>query len=282
MVEKENKKRPSSSNELAEYLRRCDADIVHATIQILKSRLSDASVQLAQTYHSVDDIPAPRTALRVEISQEIIKLLGWYGSNTFGYVYRKLVNGEGYKPYLGILQDVVRLFNKRLPKKDRKKLPIVTGMSDLETTLVEILVTLRFHKKTTEEIVQILEESGLEKYVAEEVAKRYGPAGLSGMSLPMLTKLLGKKTVMTIVQELAVCIVGRFVGKEAAKQMARRMALKITQKTLTRMINWIGWILFTVDVIIFVSSPARRVTMKVVPLIALSRVREQLEKGENP
>ena len=78
MVEKENKKKLSSSDELAEYLQRCDADIAHAMIKILRSLLCGRSVQLAKTYHSVGDIPAPGTTLRVEISHKIIELLGWY------------------------------------------------------------------------------------------------------------------------------------------------------------------------------------------------------------
>lgn len=281
MVEEENNKRPSSSNELAEYLQECEEDVIHAMIQILRSNLCDESIKLAQTYNAIVDIPVIGTESRVELGHKIIKLLGWYGSNTFAYIYRKLVKGEGAKPYLSVLQDVVRLFNKRLPKKERKNIPIAAGASDLETILVEILVSIRFQKKTNDEIVQILEESGLEKHVAEEVAKRYGPAGLVGMSLPVITKLLGKKTVMTVVQQLTVAIVGRFVSKEAAEQMAKRMALKIAQKTLTRLTNWIGWILLTVDIICFVASPARRITTKAVPLIALGRVRGRLEKGEN-
>jgi len=97
----------------------------------------------------------------------------------------------------------------------------------------------------------------------------------------MLTKLLGKKTVMNVVQLLAVSIVGKFVGKEAASQMVKRMALKITQKALTRTISWIGWIILAVDIIGFCISPARRITTKAVPLIALVRVGERLKKGEN-
>lgn len=282
MDDKENKKRlRSSSEELAEYLQQCDADVIYAMIKILRSRLHRASFQLAENYYSVDDIPAPRTTLRTELIQEIIKLLGWYGSNAVAYTWRRFSKGKGGKSYLGILQDVAKLFNKRLPKKDRKKLPITAGVADFETILAEIMVTLRFHKKKPEEILQILEEAGIEKHVAEEVAKKYAPTGFAGISLPMLTKLLGKKTVMNVVQLLAVSIVGKFVGKETASQMVKRMALKITQKALTRTISWIGWIILAVDIIGFCISPARRITTKAVPLIALVRVGERLKKGEN-
>lgn len=254
---------------------------MHALIGIMRSRFCRASLHLAKKYSSVAQIPLPSSSARAQLSGEMVELLGWYGSNTLGYGYRKLTQSKGTKPYLGILNDVAKLLNKRLPKRDRKKLPLAGGVSDLEKDVVEILLGLRFGgKKSTEKIVQILEESGLEKHVAEEVATRYGTVGLGGVSLPMLTKVLGKKSVMNIVQAMVVSIVGKFIGKEAAKQMAKRVALKITQKALTRMIIWIGWILLGADIVGFATSPARRVTVKVIPFIALVRVRERLAQEE--
>jgi len=282
MNEKEKKGIPSSDKALAQYLQQCNGDELYSLIRLLKSRLCSTSVRMGERYPSVDEIPAAGTASRAELTGEIVELLGWYGSNAVAYGWRRLAGGAAGKPYLGTLRDVVGLWNKRLAKKDRKPVPMAAGVSDLETALVEILVSLRFHKKTSAEIIQILEESGLEKHVAEEVAKRYGPAGIAGLSLPILTKLLGKKTVMAIIQQLTVAVVGRFVGREAAELMVRRTALKIAQKRLTMLVNWIGWILLTLDMVSFLSSPARRVTMKAVPFIALVRVCDRLEKGENP
>ena len=270
----------SSNADLATYLERSKTEDVHALIRLLKSRFSKRSLRLCERFKDVEIIPPPMTISRQQLSQEIVALLGWYGSNSIAYGYRKVRLRDGSKFYLGILNDVLRIFNNRLPKKERRKLARTGGVPDLEQRVVEMLLALRFHKKSTQELIQILEESGLEREVAEDLATRYGPAGLAGAGLPVLTKFLGKKTVMNIVQGLVVAIVGKFLGKEAAKQMAKRLAVVLTQKGLRRMINWIGWVLLASDAFLFLVSPARRITIKAVPFISLVRVRERLESGD--
>ena len=270
----------TSNDELTKYLAACDSEDVQALIGLLKSKLSPSSRNLAGEYPSLDAVPAAGTDERFDLCRRIVSLLGWYGANAIAYTWRKVFRGDGGKAYLGILRDVVRLLNHRLPRKHREKLPVATGVPELEQKTVEILLALQFHDKKTEEIVQILEESGLEREVAEDVARRYGP-GLASVGLPILTKFLGKKTVMTIVQQMLVAIVGRFVGKEAASQMAKRIAVKIAQKTLTRLISWVGWALLASDLVMFAAAPARRITLKVVPFLALSRVRMRLDAENN-
>ena len=270
----------TSNDELAKYLAACDSEDVQALIGLLRSKLSPSSRKLAGEYPSLDAVPAAGTDERLELCRRIVSLLGWYGANSIAYTWRKVSQGDGGKAYLGILRDVVRLLNHRLPREHREKLPVATGVPELEQKTVEILLALQFHDKKTEEIVQILEESGLEREVAEDAARRYGP-GLASVGLPILTKFLGKKTVMTIVQQMLVAIVGRFVGKEAASQMAKRIAIKIAQKTLTRLISWVGWALLASDLVMFATAPARRITLKVVPFLALSRVRKRLDAENN-
>ena len=273
----------TSSSALENYLCGCASGEIHALIGLMRSRLSPESRRLAEGFPSPDSIPDPNTEGRQELCCRIVALLGWYGSNAVAYTWRKTFRADAGKPYLGILRDVVRVLNRRLPRKQRQMLPLASGVSDFEQQVVEILLRLRFHKKNPEEVVQILQESGLEEDIAKEVGRRYGP-GLASVGLPMLTKFLGKRTVMAMVQQMVVAIVGRYIGKEAALQMAKQIAAKIAQKTLTRLISWVGWALLVLDVGMFVAAPARRITLKAVPFIALNRVRKQLaeEREEKP
>jgi hypothetical protein len=270
----------SSNAELEEFLGRCDPADVHALIGLMRSRLSRKSKRLAGTFGKVEEIPPSGTEERKELCTTIVNLIGWYGSNLVAYGVRRKTKGNGAKQYMGITRDVLRLLNKRLPRKERQKIPRATGIAELEQQVVEILLAMRFHKKKTDEIVQILEESGLEKDVALDIAVRHGPGGLASAGLPILTKILGKKTVMTMVQQTLVAVIGRFISEEAAKTMAKRLAVKITQKALTRLINVIGWVLLALDVVFFATSPARRMTIRIVPYVSLVRVRERL--GEDP
>jgi hypothetical protein len=262
----------TSSAELENYLCACESCEVHALIELMRSRLSPESEKLAKEHLSLDSIPSPRSEDRQKVCGRIVALLGWYGSNAVAYVWRKTFQVQAGKPYLGILRDVVRGLNRRLPRKQRQVLPLAASVSDFEQKVVEILLRLRFHKKSPEEIVQILQESGLEEDIAKEVAGRYGP-GLASVGLPILTAILGKKTVMVMVQQLLVAIVGRYIGKEAASLMAKRIAVKIAQKTLTRLITWVGWALLALDIAMFAAAPARRITLKAVPFM-ISRDRD--------
>jgi hypothetical protein len=266
----------SSNAELEKFLRRCEQLDVHALIHLTRSRLSPTSKRLAKTFAEAEEIPPSGTEERKELCTAVVNLIGWYGSNSFAYVKRRFSKGNGAKSYMGITRDVLRLLNRRLPRKERHRIPRATGVAELEQKVVEILLAMRFHNKETNEIVQILEESGLEKDVALDIAHRHGPAGLAGASLPILAKILGKKTVMTMVQQTLVAIIGKFISEEAAKTMAKRLAVKMAQKTLTRLISFIGWIWLALDVLFFATSPARRMTIRTVPYISLIRVRDRL------
>lgn len=265
----------TSNTVLEECLTQWDGGDVHALIRLLRSKLSPESRRLCEEFVDVESIPPVRTSQRRELCQRIVALLGWYASNTVAYAWRRAGGSDGGKHYLAMLNDVVRRLNKRLPKKERHKLPQAMGIAEAEEKLVELFIGLQFAKKKTEEIVQILQESGVELATANEVAREYGP-GLAGAALPLLTKLLGKKTVMIMIQQMTVAIVGRFIGKQAAAQIAKRLAVKVAQKTLTRLIGVVGWALLAVDIFMFVTSPARRITMKTIPFIAMLRAQDRL------
>lgn len=269
----------TSSAELEDYLTESESSEIHALIGLMYSRLSPESRKLATEYAQPGAIPPSCSEARRRLCGRIVALLGWYGSNAMAYGWRRLLRVDAGKPYLGILRDVVKVLNHQLPRKERQALPLATGVSDFEQKVTEILLRLRFHEKTAEEIVQILRESGLEKDIAKDVVRRYGP-GLASVGLPMLSTFLGKKTVMVMVQQMVVAIVGRYIGREAALQMAKRLAVKVAQKTLTRLINWVGWVLLAADVTMFACAPARRITVKVVLFIALNRVGKQMESTE--
>lgn len=275
-----NRPFPTSNDSLIHFLEDCPPEDLHLLITLLHSRLSKQSRALNAEYPTSNDIPPPQTPDRTELSHRIVSLLGWYGSNSLVYAYRKCTHTFSGKPYLGICNDVATILNKRFPKKKRRTLPIVASVPELEQLIVELLLQATFQGKSTEELSQILQESGLEEKAAEEAAKKYGPAGFAAASLPLLTKFLGKKTVMNIIQQLIIAFFGRFVGKEAARIAAARIVIIFSQKLLTRFINVIGWFLLAADTAFFVSSPARRITIKVIPCLALLRLRDRLDDDD--
>ena len=263
----------SSSNEqLIEFLSGCEQAIVHTWMLFLKSRLSRKSLKLCKKYDSPENIPEQNTPERKELARELVNLLSWYGSNSLAYGGRKLTKPAASKQYNAIAMDVAKIIRRRLPRKQRPDIPRAPGVSELEAIIAEMLIAIVFHNKSTDEIHQILEEAGLEKDVAAEAARKFGP-GISAITLPILTKILGKKTVTVIIEQVIISITSKRLGKEAAKAFAKRMLIKFPQKAITRFINIIGWILLAIDALLFVTSPARRMTVKAVPFIALSRVR---------
>lgn len=267
----------ASSNELLiKFLCNSDEIVVHTLIELLRSRLSLASGKLHKQFSSLDKIPVRNTTERREMVTELVNLLGWYGSNTIAYRARVILHGDGVKQYSTIAMDVVKFFRRRLPRKQRLDLPRAPGVTELEEMIVQMFIGAAFHNKSVEEITQNLIEAGLEGDAAKNAAKIFGP-GTSIIALPVLVKLLGKKTVTVIIGQIIVSVTQKFIGKGAAQAVATRLLIKYSQKTISKLVSVIGWILLAFEVVLFMTSPARRVTIKVVPYIALIRVRNQLK-----
>lgn len=268
--------RPTSNVELESALAEWPSDELHALIKLLESRFSPASRRLVKAYPSADAVPPPHTPSRRDVARQVVDLVGWYGANSLGFLYRKAQGRDGAKAYLGILRDVANLRNRRLKRKNRAEIPAGLGVRDLEERVVGLIFSINFEGKSIAEIIQILEEIGLERDVAEDVAKRHGPTLTAGAGVATLVKILGKRTLMHIVQQMMIAIVSRHIGREAAIAMAKRLAVVVTQKTLARLVAGVGWMLVAVDVVSFTTGPARRVTVKAIPFICLIQMQRRL------
>lgn len=268
---------PTSNDMLISFLCECDELELHTLIFMLRSRLSPKSLKLCKEYSSPQDIPEKDSPGRRPLAVDVVELLQWYGSNTAAYGARKLAKHD--KQYSAIARDVLDILRKRLPKKQRPELPRVIGVKEAEQLIVKMLIDLALCNKSPEEIAQTLQEAGLEEDAAKDAAKKYG-IGLTSVGLPVLAKMLGKKTVTVMVEQITVALTYKFIGKEASTILAKRLLVKFSQKLITRILSYVGWILVGLDITLFVLSPARRVTTKAVPYIALVRVREELESTE--
>jgi hypothetical protein len=236
-------------------------------------------LKICGKYQTPDEIPAKHSQDRTALVIDLVNLVDWYGSNAIAYGIRRL-RKRTEKQYSEIVRDVSEVLRKRFPKKRRPDLPRVIAVKETEELIAKMLIDLAFYSKSTEEIAQTLHESGLEEDAARDAAKKYGP-GLSGVGLPVLAKLLGKKTVTVMVEQITVALTYKFIGKEAAKALAKRLVIKFSQKLITRIVSLIGWLLVGFDITMFIISPARRITTKAIPYIALLRVRRQLDESED-
>jgi len=220
----------SSNEQLVEFFCNSDEAVVHPLVELLRSRLSPTSCKLREQFSSLEKIPARNTTEQREMVSDLVNLLGWYGSNTVGYVAKKVFWSEVSKQYSRIAMDVAKLIRRRLPKKQRPDLPRAPGVAELETLIAQMLMDVAFDKKSTEDIKQILTEAGLEE--------------------------------------------------DAAKALAKRLIIKFSQRTILKLVSVIGWLFLALDVALFMTFPARRITIKAVPYIALLRVRNQLKHDE--
>jgi len=129
--------------------------------------------------------------------------------------------------------------------------------------------------KSVEEMAVMFQEAGLAEEAAKDAAKKFGP-GASVIGLPMLAKLLGKKTLKNLLEELIVVVVGKWIGKDSARILAVRLLGSVAQKMVRKIVVGVGWSLVVLDVVLFLAAPAKRVTVPSVSLIAALRTRERL------
>lgn len=271
-----------SDSNLIDFFSKCSSFELHALLRAMTSRFSPFSKKLAEQYPTEDDIPNVNTPERAELSNKMLKLLRWYGSNAITFASRKIATKEGGCHYHRILRDVAKILNLSQKRKDRKKLPKVASVDEWESLICSILLASAVKGKTPQQVATMFEEAGLDAEAAKSAAKQFAPGAVVGISLPIAVKILGKKTVTQLVKVIIINLTYRRLGKEAASQMAKRLLIKFPQKFFARVISGIGWLLLAVDVILLFSSPAKRITVPTVSMISalrsLDRVNSLSEK----
>ena len=269
------RKMERSDRSLADYVSTADPFVVHALIKAMKSNLSGTSRHLAKSFLEPTDIPEAGSQERQNLAESMVDLLRWYGSNAVAYAARRVFQGDGGCHYRQMLRDVAKALGRKLKRKDRPKIPRVATDEDMEQLIAEQMLGIALRGKKPDEISQMLLEAGLEAEAAAAVAKEYGP-GLSGLALPALAKVLGKKTVTALMEQVIIYVAYRKLGKQGAIQLARRIVTKLPQKTWSKMFHAAGWAILAGDLVLFVTSPAKRITIPTVAMVSALRVRERL------
>ncbi len=266
-----------SDKNVVAFLSKCGVVELHILLLAMKSNLSKYSKNLIAQYPKSSDLPIADTPKRLELSNDMLKLLRWYGSDTIAFSSRKLFKKTGGCHYHQILRDTAKVLNRSNKKRDRKKLPKVASVDEWEDLICSLLLIATVKKKTPEQIAIDFQESGLERDAAISAAKQFAPGSIVGITLPVAVKILGKKTVTILLEKVLIQLTYKRIGKEAAMQMAKRFLVKFSQKTFAKIISSIGWILLGADAVFFISSPARRITVPTVSMISALRSIEKLD-----
>jgi len=268
--------RDQSDKYLVEFLSKCGNVELHALLNMLRSRFSLVSKKLVNRYPNQDNIPDAGSQRRAELAEEIANLLRWYGSNALAYAWRRIAHKDGGTKYHKILRDTAKVLNNFRKRKCRMQLPRVASVEEWEGLVCALLVENAFKNKRPENIAVILKEAGLEKEAAAEAAKKFGP-GATSVGLPILVKILGKRTVKLIIEEVIVKMTQRRLGKDAALRLAKRLLIKVPQKTAARTLIIVGWVLFALDAVCFLASPARRIVIPAVSFISGLQTRKRID-----
>lgn len=265
-----------SDKDLVAFLSKCGDQELHILLQAMKSHFSKSSKKLLVQYPKPNSLPSPDTPERIKLSHRILKLLQWYGSNTIAFGSRKILNKGGCCHYHQILRDTAKVLNRSQKRKYRKKLPIVATIDEWEDIICLLLLEATIKQKSPEKIAIMFQEAGLEREAAISAAKQFTLGSVIGISLPLVVKILGKKTVTILLKKILIQLTYKRIGKEAARQLAKRLLVKIPQKTFAKIISGAGWVVLAIDVVFFITSPARRITVPTVAMISALRSIEKL------
>lgn len=260
--------------DLINYLSVCEEEVPLTLMQMMDTIFS-LDVKDFKVYKSTHDIPKKSTAERQELSEKIVCQLRYFGSNNIAYTIRNICTDEPGVSYNEMLRDVLKILQKRL--KVKAEIPLIASVADYERMLCETLLHMEFAGKTEEEIVEALEDSGLDKEAIEQAAQEFVKVGTTGGSIIYLAKLLGKKAVKELVHRAIVWIVAKKLSKEAAERIAVEILKKTTQKTIAKIVSGVGWILLAYD-IAELGRPATRITIPCVSLIASVRTMDRLKE----
>lgn len=256
-----------SDSELATFLQGADTDTVVALADLMRTVLSRDAKELAEVVHTA--VPPAGSDERFALADSMVRQLRYFGSDSIAYLARSAFADEPGVHYYEILHDVVKLLNKQV-KKNKISIPRVASVRDYEELLCETLLRVQFQGKTEAEIAQMLIEAGLEKDAALAAAEGVAKWGTGGAGVVGLVKLLGKRAVKDIIQRIVVWVVAKKIGRDAAEKLAERLLKGVAQRTIAAFLSGVGWALIAWDVI-SLASPATRITLPCVALIATSR-----------
>lgn len=263
-----------SDRELVDFLSEVDSVTIETLIQMMDTKWQVDVDNIKSDFQSTG-VPDPSTSKRAELAEKLVYILRYFGSHSISYSVRMIFSDEPGVHYSEICRDVSKNLNKQLKK--HIDIPRVASVSDYEHNICEIMLKIQFEGKTEEEIAEMLKDSGLDRDAIKQTAKELAKFAGVGTGLLALVKILGKKTVTEIISKIIVMIVAKKLGEEAAKKLAARILAKLAQKTIAKIISGVGWVLLIWDAVDLL-SPATRITIPSVCLIAAVRTARRLEK----
>ena len=259
-----------STTELVSYLANAPDEVLFDLSQVLGDRLGFNGMK--KRFRLPSDIPNGDD--RQALVSELVAELGYFGSHSIAYATRSLLKREKAAGYHEILYDVVKFLNAQL--KNKFDIPRVASVADREQMLCSALLGIALQGESEGDIAQMLIEAGLEDEAKNAAAvKAAVQAGTGGLVI-VLVKVLGKKTVTAFLAATVVRIVALKVGKEAAEKIVLRVLQKVPQKAFSAFATFVGWALLAKDVV-DLASPATRVTVPAVALIASVRTADRLQ-----
>lgn len=259
---------------LVQFLSTADPHLSLTLVKMMDSILS-IDVEKLKSYKTEEDIPKSMSPERTEYSEGVVNQLRYFGSHNIAYILRNISSEEPGVHYPEILRDVLKILNKEL--KEKVEIPRVDTVDEYEMILCELLLKITFQDKPLEKIIQMLENSGLDKDSSILAAKQLAKKGAAGAGLVGLVKILGQRTVTVLIEKIIMAILTKWLGEEAAKKMAEKILGKLAQKTFAKVVTGIGVFLIVWDVIDLGKS-ATRITVPCVSLIAATRVSEKLNR----
>lgn len=261
----------ASDQDLKSYLMRCSNEVIYDLAQILGDRLGFSGMK--KRIPNVADVPANEEDREV-LATDIIKEIGYFGSNNLAYWTRWATGNDKAVGYHEVVFDVVKSLNRQLKKK--LNIPRVATVSEQEKMVCEQLLGIAFQGKSEEEIARMLSEAGLDSDATKAAAIKAAVQGGAGGFIIVLVKVLGKKTVTTFLSAMVIKIVAAKVGKEAAEKLVLAVLKQVPQKAVAAFMVFVGGVLIAKDVF-DLAGPGTRVTIPVVALIASARIAEELD-----
>ena len=262
----------SSSQVLVEAISGWRREEVQALIALMRSRLSPTSRAMAARYARATDIPPAGSPARHALADEIVALLGWYGANAFAYAGRCVVGEPGGATYLALLRDVAHWLERTLPRQSRRPIPKAISTERLEERIVDTVCDKALSNCSAEELEQVLHESGVGHDVVAAVMREHAKRGAVGLGLTVIVRLAGEQAARRLLEQVMLSQVMHFAGRAAVRELARTLLARLS----TRWIPLIGWALLVAEGVVLLSRPARRITCRAVPFIAMIRVRQRL------
>jgi hypothetical protein len=270
LVARREPKSHASDEDVKEYLLRCPKEVIFDLAQILGDPLGFNGMK--SRVPSVAAVPMSK-AERQALVADIVKEIGYFGSNNFAYVGRWMLRRNRAVGYHQVVFDVVKALNRQLKRK--LDVPRVASVSERERMVCDQLLGIAFQGKSEEEIARMLKEAGLQHDAIKAAAIKAAVQGGAGGLIVALVKLLGKKTVTNLLSAMVIKLVAAKIGKVAAEKLALAVLKQVPQKTVAAFMTFVGTALIAKDVV-DLAAPGTRVTIPAVALVAGARMAEEL------